>query len=126
ESDDDLLALAHAADAAEAGGAADAGGVVDAAGAAVVAEDHADDDGDEEDTDVRGLIQARPPVDEDRSSQDLTRPVVRLETEPPMTSMRSGGSFPHDGPVMVSGEISIDDMGARTSRGAADPDDAAG
>lgn len=103
-SDDELLALARAADAADA------------------ARHHArEDHEEEEDTDVRGMLAAQEPGDADRNSQDLTRPVVRLDTEPPVTSTSPGAQLPHDGPVMVSGEISIDDMGAVTSRRAGRP-----
>jgi CRP-like cAMP-binding protein len=125
-SDDDVLAIAgpsgphrsdgtpeHVSQRAHAGAAPDASSGA-AAGMAHrpsqhsghVSDDMADDD-DDMDTDIRQLLaRAVPQASEDRVSEDLTAPIMRLTTEP--RPMRNA-VVADDRPVFVSGEIALDD-----------------
>jgi CRP-like cAMP-binding protein len=75
-----------------------------------------DPDDEEEDTDVRDRMARLVPIDDDRVSQDLTRPVLRLSTEPPPPARHV---MDDDRPVFASGEISIDSRNHGHRRAAA-------
>lgn len=79
-----------------------------------------DPDDDEEDTDVRDRMAKLVPIDDDRVSEDLTRPVLRLTTEPPQVIR---DAVPDDRPVFVSGEISIDSRNRNHRPGASEQGD---
>jgi CRP-like cAMP-binding protein/tetratricopeptide (TPR) repeat protein len=108
DGDDDVLALAEAAAAAGPNAAAPEHLPSAASEPDLDADlaDGDDPDDDEEDTDVRDRMARLMPIDEDHGSEDLTRPVLRLATEPPLMSR---APVPDDRPVFVSGEISIGD-----------------
>ncbi len=73
-----------------------------------------DDPDDEEDTDVRDRRARLMPIDDDHGSEDLTRPVLRLATEPQPVAR---APVADDRPVFVSGEISIGDRRGADRRG---------
>ena len=104
DGDDDVLALAESAAAAPPG--AEAPEHLPENAAEPEPGDSEESDDDEEDTDVRDRMARLVPIDEGRASEDLTRPVLRLATEPPQVTREPVPD--DDRPVFVSGEISID------------------
>ena len=116
DGDDDILALAEAAGAAGPNPLAPEH-LLAAASDQDQDPDLADGeerDDDEEDTDVRDRMARLMPIDDDQGSEDLTRPVLRLATEPPPVGR---APVADDRPVFVSGEISINDRRGNDRRG---------